>query len=179
MTDDALGKLISLGKGTYGTTNAVNVKYLWPKGASGETYNVVLFNTSFIFEQSSRRMYTHLSPMNHCEISSGFCEDGKFVFVWAFDPKFLCPTISKTVSGKDTHLANIHYLESGNISFIELPDMAMSFHRMVICTSYIKGCFTGSQILCLPNGFVLGIKSCNSSNVLDFFRMKAMSSESD
>ena len=176
LRDEVLGNLVSLNSDTFGTTNDVKVQYSWPKGVSGEVFNIILKNTSFIFEQTNRRMFSPLSEMKHCEISACFCKDQKFVFIWQFDANFLCPVLTEGKNGSDAFLTNLHYLQNGNLSFIEIPQMALSFHSEVACSTYVKSCFAGRLVVCLPNGYILDLKTCNDSNNFDFFKLKMMSS---
>ena len=153
--DSDLGKLFPITGGSYGTAHAVTPSYVWPRGMSGEVFNIIFTNTSFIFEHSSRRMLSPLANLKHCEITSGFCSNEHQVFLWAFNETFLCPSLTESKSNSTAYQVELHYKEDGSLFSITVPDMALSFHRDVDCTVFTKSCFAGKIFCACPMGLYL------------------------
>lgn len=174
LQDEDLGKLVKVVDGHFGTRNPVNPSYVWPRGTSGEIFNVFFTNTSFIFEHTSRRMFSPVANLKNCEISTTFCSDKHNVFIWKFNETFLCPSLTESKDNSTDFDVELHYKQDGSLYYIEIPDMGLSFHRHVDCTVSIKSCFGGQRILCMPNGFVLKLGTCKNSKALDFFNLKTM-----
>jgi len=140
---------------------------------SGEVYNVFFWNTSFIFEQTSRRMFSSISALKNCDISAGSCSDQKYVLMWDFDKNFFCPTLVESMTNTSSKFrVDLHLNDKKEVSYIDLPSMALSFHHSVECSSFTKHCLHENRVLCLPNGMVLDLQACGETD--HFFELRSV-----
>ena len=168
--DDFLGKIVNVGGNVFSTLNKVNLVFTWPTGSSGVVRNLVLVNTSFVFDQANRHMYSSISPLRGCVVSAGACKDDKYTFLWKYTSRFLCPRGTKNQTKVGLDSAVLHLQSDDTISRIEIPGMGLSFHSAVPCSPFVKACFAGKRLFCLPNGYFLTIMRCNTTAMQEFFK---------